>query len=119
MTDAEVAASSSPASPPPQVPVGSLGVHVGETVTLRGWLYNKRSSGKLHFLEVRDGFGLVQCVMSKADAGEETFARADTLQQEASLRVTGKVSAHPKRPGVFELHASGFELIAAPADAYP
>ncbi len=101
------------------VQINHLDGHVGETVTLQGWLYNRRSSGKLHFLELRDGFGIVQAVLSKADAGEEAFARADALQQEASLRVTGKVVAHPKRAGVFELHATGFELLAAPADAYP
>ncbi len=103
----------------PIVQINHLGDHVDQVVTVQGWLYNKRSSGKLHFLEMRDGFGIVQCVMSKADAGEETFARADTLQQEASLRITGKVAAHPKRPGVFELHASAFELVTAPAEAYP
>jgi asparaginyl-tRNA synthetase len=101
------------------VPINHLKHHLDQIVTLQGWLYNKRSSGKLHFLEVRDGFGIVQCVMSKADAGEEMFARADGLQQEASLRITGKVVAHPKRPDVFELHATGFELIAAPTDQYP
>jgi asparaginyl-tRNA synthetase len=107
------------ASMPSVVQINHLEKHVGDTVTLRGWLYNKRSSGKLHFLEVRDGFGIVQCVMAKADVGEETFASADGLPQEASLSVTGKVVAHPKRVGVFELHASGFELISAPSDAYP
>jgi len=96
-----------------------LSAHVDETVTLRGWLYNKRSSGKLHFLEVRDGLGIIQCVMSKRDVGEEMFASAAQLTQESSLSIEGKVSAHPKREGVFELHVSGFELIRAPTDAYP
>jgi asparaginyl-tRNA synthetase len=96
-----------------------LADHVGASVTLAGWVYNKRSSGKLHFLEVRDGFGIVQCVMSKRDVGEEVFEKAGHLQQESSLRITGKVSAHPKQAGVFELHAEGFELVAQPTDAYP
>lgn len=104
---------------PSVVSIPKLADHVGKEVTLQGWLYNKRSSGKLHFLEVRDGGGLVQCVMAKAEVGDETFAGAEALQQEASLRVRGKVVAHPKREGVFELQATGFELIAAPTDAYP
>ena len=96
-----------------------IGAHVGKRVTLRGWLYNKRSSGKLHFLEVRDGFGIVQCVMAKADVGEELFAAADKVTQESTVEVTGEVRAHPKRPGVFELNATGFHLVAATAGEYP
>ncbi len=97
----------------------ALGNHVGETVTLRGWLYNKRSSGKLHFLEVRDGFGIIQCVMAKAAVGDEAFAAADKITQETSLEITGLVKAHPKRPGVFELDASGVTVINATASEYP
>ena len=96
-----------------------IGAHVGKRVTLRGWLYNKRSSGKLHFLEVRDGFGIVQCVMAKADVGEELFAAADKVTQESSIEVTGEVRAHPKRPGVFELNATGFRLLAGTTSEYP
>ena len=65
--------------------------HAGSEVTLRGWLYNKRSSGKIHFLLVRDGTGLCQCVASKADLGDEAFAAADHMGQETSLEVTGVV----------------------------
>ena len=96
-----------------------LADHVDDTVTLEGWLYNKRGAKKLHFLEVRDGFGIVQCVMSKKEVGDETFELAASLVQEASLRITGKVSAHPKREGVFELHASGVEILSLPDDQYP
>jgi asparaginyl-tRNA synthetase len=96
-----------------------LAAHVGSTVTLRGWLYNKRSSGKLHFLEVRDGFGQVQCVMAKAAVGDESFARADKTTQESSVEVTGLVKAHPKKAGVFELDVTEFRVIAATAAEYP
>jgi asparaginyl-tRNA synthetase len=96
-----------------------LGPHDGQVVTLEGWLYNRRSSGKVHFLEVRDGFGIVQCVMGKRDVPEELFALADGLQQETAIRITGKVSAHPKKPGVYELQASGLEVLGVPAEAYP
>lgn len=104
----------------PQVVLTSkLAAHVDETVTLQGWIYNMRSSKKLHFLEVRDGFGIVQCIVSKRDVGDDVFAKAGELSQEASLRITGKVSAHPKQEGVFEIHTESFELVAAPVDQYP
>jgi asparaginyl-tRNA synthetase len=101
------------------VQISRLADHVGETVTVQGWLYNKRSSKNLHFLEVRDGFGLAQCVVSKRDVGDELFERTGTLAQEASLRVTAEVVAHPKKEGVFELHARGVEVVGAPTEAYP
>ncbi|MBM4356832.1 MAG: asparagine--tRNA ligase [Deltaproteobacteria bacterium] len=104
---------------PPVVSISRLAHHVGSEVVLQGWLYNKRSSGKLHFLEVRDGSGITQCVMAKAEVGDEAFAAADGLQQESSLRVTGKVVAHPKREGVYELLVTGTALVAAPTEAYP
>ena len=65
----------------------------GQRVELKGWLHNRRSSGKLHFLTVRDGTGFIQVVMSKADIGEELFAKADHLAQETALTVTGLVRA--------------------------
>ena len=73
----------------PWVYIEDIGRHEGETVTLKGWLYNKRSSGKLHFLQVRDGTGIVQCVVFKNDVPAEQFALADHLPQESSLIVTG------------------------------
>jgi asparaginyl-tRNA synthetase len=103
----------------PATIIQELAAHVGSSVTLRGWLYHKRSSGKLHFLEVRDGSGIVQCVMAKADVGEELFAAADKLTQETSLEVTGEVRAHPKRPGVFELSATSLRILAPTAGEYP
>ena len=96
-----------------------LGSHVGETITLQGWVYNKRSSGKLVFLQVRDGFGTTQCVVSKREVDEACFKLARELTQESSLRVTGKVSAHPKKDEVFELHVSDVTLVAATTKPYP
>ena len=58
-----------------------------KSVRLQGWLYNKRSSKKIHFLQVRDGSGIIQCVAAKGDIGEALFAVASTLQQEASLEI--------------------------------
>ena len=92
--------------------------HVGEEVTLRGWLYNKRSSGKIHFLLVRDGTGLCQCVASKGDLGDEAFAAADHMGQETSLEVTGTVREDKRAPGGFELTVASVKQIAPSAD-YP
>jgi asparaginyl-tRNA synthetase len=91
----------------------------GKTVTLRGWLYGKRSSGKLHFLQLRDGTGILQCVMFFKDVPEETFRAADHLAQETSLAVTGQVRRDKRSPIGFELGVSGLEVIAEPAAEYP
>ncbi|HLM75457.1 MAG TPA: asparagine--tRNA ligase [Polyangiaceae bacterium] len=99
--------------------IQDLAARVGETVTLKGWLYNKRSSGKLHFIELRDGTGIVQCVMSKTDVPPEVFAAADRITQESSIEITGQVKAHPKRPGVFEIGATGIQVVAQTAGEYP
>src|SRR6187402_660939 len=100
-----------------RVNIRGLANHVGETVELQGWLYNKRGSKKLQFLEIRDGSGIVQAVVSKDDA-PDAFESASRLSQEASLRVSGLVARHPKQADVFELSVTALEEIA-PASAYP
>jgi asparaginyl-tRNA synthetase len=90
----------------------------GQEVTIRGWLHNRRSSGKLHFLIVRDGTGFVQAVMSKAAVGDDTFTRADHLGQETSLSVTGTVRADKRAKGGYEIDVSGFEVYGESHD-YP
>lgn len=105
--------------PPSTTLVQDLASAVGRTVTLKGWLYHRRSSGKLHFLELRDGTGMVQCVMSKNDVDEATFARADHVTQESAIEITGEVKAHPKRPGVFEVVARSFAVLAPTVGEYP
>ncbi len=90
----------------------------GQDVTLRGWLHNRRSSGKIHFLVVRDGTGFIQVVMSKADIGDELFARADHLSQETAIVVTGTVRADTRAKGGFELTGTGFTVVAEAHD-YP
>jgi len=101
------------------VSIARLADHVGEEVTLRGWLYNKRSSGKLHFLEVRDGSGVVQAVVFKGDVSPELFAQADHLQQETSLEVVGTVKEHGKLKGQYELQAKDVKVLGAPSREYP
>ncbi len=98
--------------------IEKLGSHVGESVTLQGWLYNRRSSGKIHFLMIRDGTGIVQGVAGKRDVSEEVFSLCDRLTQESSLRVTGLVRAEPRAPGGYELTLSNVELVQM-AEEYP
>jgi asparaginyl-tRNA synthetase len=98
--------------------IEALQKHVGQEVLLEGWLYNKRSSGKLEFLMVRDGSGLVQCVAAKADLPEEMFARAASLGQESSIRVRGLVREDRRAPSGVELTLTGLEVVA-PSHDYP
>ncbi len=88
------------------VAISDIGAYAGQEVTLKGWLYNKRSSGKLHFLQIRDGSGLIQAVVSKADVPADTFEAAGTLTQESSVAVTGSVRTDPRAPGGYELAVS-------------
>jgi asparaginyl-tRNA synthetase len=92
--------------------------HVGETVTIKGWLYNIRSSGKLMFPELRDGSGMIQGVVSKKDVSEKVWSDFEKLTQESSVIVTGKVSKHPKLENVFELQVSDLEIVHI-AEPYP
>src|SRR6516165_10856565 len=102
-----------------EVRVEDLARHVGETVAVRGWLYHRRSSGKLHFLEIRDGTGIVQCVVFKGNVSPETFALADHIQQESSVEVVGTVKEHAKHKGQYEIDASDVRVIAPVAREYP
>ena len=90
----------------------------GQAVTLRGWLHNRRSSGKIHFLQVRDGSGFIQCVMSKQAVGEEMFKRADHLSQESAIIVHGTVRADSRAPGGFEIDVTSIQVVAE-AESYP
>ena len=83
--------------------IEDIGKHVGEEVTLRGWLHNKRSSGKLRFLIVRDGTGYIQAVVFKKGVSEETFEIATELTHESSLAVTGTVRADERAPSGYEM----------------
>jgi asparaginyl-tRNA synthetase len=102
-----------------EVRVLDLAKHVGEIVTVRGWLYHRRSSGKLHFLEVRDGSGTVQVVVSKQGVTPEAFAVADHIAQESSVEVVGTVKEHGRIKGQFEIDAKDVRVLAAVAREYP
>ncbi|HXE79988.1 MAG TPA: asparagine--tRNA ligase [Vicinamibacterales bacterium] len=98
--------------------INEIARHAGEQVTINGWLHNRRSSGKIHFLQIRDGTGFIQAVMSKAAVGEDVFRLADHLAQETSLSVTGTVRADSRAPGGYELDVTGL-VVHAPSVDYP
>jgi len=89
---------------------------VGQPVTIKGWLANRRSSGKIHFLQIRDGSGFIQGVMSKAAVGEDVFKQADHLSQETAIAVTGEVREDSRAPGGFELDVTALEVVSPSAD---
>jgi len=91
--------------------VNKVSGYVGQEVEIKGWLYNKRHSGKLWFLLVRDGTGIIQCVVSKADVTEETFENCEKLTQESSLTISGIVREDKRAPGGYELLVSKGEII--------
>jgi asparaginyl-tRNA synthetase len=98
--------------------INSLGRHVGEIVTLRGWVTHLRSSGKVRFVVLRDGTGLAQGVLVKGRLPEADFAAFDRLTQESSLILTGLVKAEPRAPGGFELEVTGLTPLFI-AQEYP
>ncbi len=101
-----------------QTYIKDIGQHVGQTVELRGWLYNKRSSGKIQFLLVRDGTGIIQGVMLKNEVALEVFEAAKELTQESSIIVRGSVRADERAPGGYELTITDLEVVQI-ADEYP
>jgi asparaginyl-tRNA synthetase len=101
-----------------KITISDLGKYVGEEITLKGWLYNKRSSGKIKFIVLRDGTGYLQCIYFKGNVSEEVFNRADKIGQESSIEVTGKVKVEPRAPGGYELDATNL-IIIQEAEEYP
>ncbi len=102
----------------PEVYVRDLKGHIDEKVTLKGWLYNKRKSGKLRFLMFRDGTGIVQCVVFKGDVSEELFALTNELTQEASFEVVGTVKENERALGGVEIAVEGLKLLSK-SENYP
>ena len=98
--------------------IKDLSQYIGQEVTLSGWLFNKRSGGKIKFLVLRDGSGYLQCVYFKGNVSEDVFNMADRIGQESSIEVTGKVKVEPRAPGGFELDATDLHLISEAHD-YP
>jgi asparaginyl-tRNA synthetase len=102
----------------PVITIAALAEHVGQEVTLRGWVYNWRKKGKLRFIILRDGFGYLQCVVFRPEVAEEVWETAVELTQESSLEVTGTLVADDRAPGGFELKVVGLRPIQI-APEYP
>jgi len=97
------------------VSISDLGDHVDKEVTIQGWMYNKRGSGKIYFLQLRDGSGMTQGVVTEPDL----LKKAEELTVESACKVTGKVSKHPKQDDVFELQVTDIEIVSVPDEDYP
>jgi asparaginyl-tRNA synthetase len=105
----------------PVTTIADIGKHEGQTVTIQGWLYNLRESGKLLFPQFRDGSGLIQGVVPKNAVAPEVFDAVKSLTQESSVIVEGKVRADKRAPGGFELDVSGVRVLqrVSESDPYP
>jgi len=98
--------------------IKNIAQHVGQDVMLKGWVYNTRSSGKIAFVELRDGTGFIQCVVVQDDLSESVWSALEKSGQESSVYIHGVVRQHPKKQDVYELHVSNYELIGH-AEDYP
>ncbi len=105
----------------PVTTIAEIGKHDGQPVTLRGWLYNLRESGKLLFPQFRDGSGVIQGVVPKNAVSPEVFEAIKTLTQESSVIVEGKVRADKRAPGGYELDVTNVQVVqrVPEADPYP
>ena len=98
--------------------ISSLSEHAGREVTIAGWLYNSRASGKIQFLIIRDGTGLCQCIIESGNIPDELFEELKHLGQESSLTVTGTVRAEQRSVGGYELAVTNAKIIS-PSEGYP
>ena len=105
----------------PVATISEIGSHAGQTVTIRGWLYNLRESGKLLFPIFRDGTGVIQGVVAKNAVAPEVFDSVKSLTQESSVVVEGKVRADKRAPGGYELDVSNVQVVqrVPESDPYP
>ncbi|NIR50073.1 asparagine--tRNA ligase [candidate division KSB1 bacterium] len=101
-----------------RVYISDVASHDGKEVSIYGWLYNKRSSGKLWFLLIRDGTGIIQSVAFKGDVREDVFQRCEDVTQESSVKVTGTIRADKRAPGGYELQISDVQILQLTED-YP
>ena len=99
-------------------PISRIGEKKGQSALVEGWLYNKRSSGKIQFLIVRDGTGYLQAVVARAEVSPETWEAAERAAQECSLRVEGAVREDERAPGGYEMSVSKAEVLGA-SENYP
>jgi len=93
--------------------------NINKAATLRGWIYNFRSSGKIIFLWLRDGTGFIQCILSKTNVSDDKWNEVQKIALETSIEITGKVDEHPKNKGEYELHVTDFKIYQIPKEEYP
>jgi asparaginyl-tRNA synthetase len=103
----------------PVTTIREIGKHEGQTVTIRGWLYNLRESGKLLFPQFRDGSGIIQGVVPKNAVTPEVFDAIKTLTQESSVVVEGKVRADKRAPGGYELDVVNLQVVQRVPESSP
>ncbi|MDQ7844083.1 MAG: asparagine--tRNA ligase [Armatimonadota bacterium] len=101
-----------------RIRIEDAAAHAGSEVEIRGWLYHKRSSGKIHFLLIRDGTGILQAVLAQQDVRPEVFAAAETLTQESSLIVRGALRQDRRAPGGYEVSVTDLTVVQR-AEPYP
>lgn len=93
--------------------------HVGQEIMMEGWMFNKRGAGKIYFLELRDGSGIVQGIVFVKAVSPEVFKIAEELTMESSVRVTGEITKHPKNEDEYELQVKNIEVIQLVKEDYP
>src|SRR6185503_13569469 len=98
-------------STPPRTSIDKLADHVGQEVTISGWLYNMRSSGKILFPQLRDGTGVVQCVALKNSISPDVWESLKGLGQESALTIRGAVRADSRAPGGYEIDLLHAEVL--------
>src|SRR5215217_2646960 len=98
-------------SKPSSATIAQIARHDSQAVTLAGWVASKTEKGKLVFIRLRDGSGVIQAVVFKKNVSEETFAAAQQLTLESSCRISGTVRADARAPGGYELDVADIELI--------
>ena len=99
--------------------IENLSQLVGEHVSLHGWVHNITGKGKLQFIQLRDGTGIVQCVVFKGNVPEDVFESAKQLTQESSISITGTVRAEQRAAGGVEIDVDGITIYQVPAEQYP
>src|SRR3989339_151205 len=99
--------------------INSLREYKNQEITLKGWIYNFRSSGAIMFLQMRDGTGFCQCILNKKDVSEEKWNEAQKIAIETSIELSGLVTEHPKHQGEFELQVKNFKIYQIPSEEYP
>jgi asparaginyl-tRNA synthetase len=99
--------------------ISNLSDHVGQEATIQGWIFNKRGSGKIYFLQLRDGTGITQGVVEASGVSPETLEKAEKLTMESSLRVTGLITKHPKLENTYEIQVKDIDIVHLNTEEYP